>query len=326
MPVNTFISHLDGRDYLDTEPDAYDDWSFRHTTWRGGQIKAVGARHPERDLFESLAQGHPVWETRTVCSKSGMRLRETRKGRIEEFRECRDGEYLALVDFGRDLARVDARELLVDIAVGGQKWRADAPADMDFDQRRMTQWVDIREQAEMPEPDSVSDLTFEKIGGRGSRRTVNSFLEGHEDGFVDHACGGVHTWKAAFVARYEGEIIAALVLAPHPNGKIAAEGEEVVISRIACHPVRPKNTSSWMISKARKWAERDGFERISALAGVDGNRGKVYEAAGFELEDVNEDYLDRDGNKWHKRRYVDELNPEKYAGRDVPMPGVDASA
>jgi hypothetical protein len=194
---------------------------------------------------------------------------------------------------------------------------------MDYDARRMTQWVDVRAQSNVPESDHVDELSFEKIEGRGSRKTVNAFLTGYEDGHVDHACGGVHHWKAAFVARYEGHIVGAIVLAPPQNGVLAAGGEEIVISRIACHPVRPENTATWLIAHARDWAERTGYNRVSALAGVDGNRGLCYEAAGFDLDDEGAGYVGSDANKWHRRRYVDELSPEKYADRDVPLPGVD---
>ncbi|WP_135666604.1 hypothetical protein [Halorhabdus rudnickae] len=84
--------------------------------------------------------------------------------------------------------------------------------------------------------------------------------------------------------------------------------------------------SSWLISKARDWAERAGYSRIAALAGVDGNRGHCYPAAGFELEEKVSQYVDGNGNVWPKRRYVDDLDPETYADRDVPMPGEEPEA
>lgn len=319
----SMIRHTDGAEILDT--GSYDGWSFRHTEGARGEVRSLGGESVEGG-FTRLSQGHPVWSTEAVCSKSGMRLRETRKGRVEEIRECRAEEYVALVDFGEQLQRVDAREILVSHATGGSWSICEAPEGMGFHQQSREEWVDISEESELPEPESTSELTFEKIGGRGAQNEVNSFLEGYEDGAVDHKCGGVHHWKAGFVARYEGHIIGVIVLAPHQNGQIAAEGEEVVISRIACHPSRPHNTSTWLISRARKWAERSGYSRVSALAGVDGNEGSCYKGAGFELEEREEDYVDGNGNKWVKHRYVYELEPEKYDGRDVPMPGEEQAA
>lgn len=317
------LRYTDGTEY--GENDSFSAWSFRHTETRHGEISAIGAERTD-GTFTRLSQGHPVWSTEEVCSKSGMRLRETRKGRVEEIRECADGAYIALVDFGEELCRADAREILVSDATGGSWSVCEPPEGMDFNQQSREEWVDITEETEIPEPESTSDLTFEKIDGRGAQNTVNDFLEGYEDGTVHHGCGGVHHWKAGFVARYEGHIIGAIVLAPHQNGKIAAEGEEIVISRIACHPNRPQNTSTWLISRARKWAERAGYSRVSALAGVDGNQGSCYKGAGFELEEREEGYVDGDGNQWVKHRYVYELEPGKYEGRDVPMPGEESGA
>lgn len=315
------LRYTDGMDYLETAE--YDGWEFTHSTWRDGEVQTLGAENPEIDAFERVSQGNPVWQTRTICSKSGMRLKETRKGIISEIRECRENEYVALVDFGTELARADAREILVSESTELGEWQLECPDKMDFDQKTLEQWVDITEQAEIPEIESTDALSFEKIDGRGSQITVNEFLEGSSDDTVHHSCGGVHHWKAAFVARYQGEIVGAIVLAPHQNGQISSAKEEIVISRIACHPSRPKNTSTWLISRARKWAERAGYSRISALSGVGGNRGQCYQAAGFTLEDENPSYQDGNGDIWHKRRYVSHLEPEKYEGRDVPLPGVD---
>lgn len=313
------LSYTDGRDYLGIDADRFSEWDFR----LGGPSPSTRTllTISPNGAVSRIAVGNYVWETRTLKSKSGMRQLETRRGRIDELQECREGEFLALVDFGRSLARVDARELAVDIATSGDRWTLETPDEMDPADRRITRWVDVRARSDIPEPENPSDLIFEKIDGRGSRKTVNTFLQGYEDGHVDHACGGVHHWKAAFVARYQDHIIGVIVLAPPQNGVLAAEGNEIVISRIACHPVRPPNTSSWLIARARDWAERAGYSRISALAGVDGNRGNCYQGAGFELEGETSEYVDPDGNVWHKRRYVDELEPEKYASRDVPMPG-----
>lgn len=315
------LKYTDGMDY--TGEESFEGWNFRHSEWRGGEVQTLMGHHEELELVQHVSQGNWVWQTEQICAKSGMRQLRTRRGRVAEIRECRSGEYVALIDFGEELARADLRSIVVDIATEGETWALEAPEGMEQTARSMTEWVDVTEEAEIPEIESTDELTFEKIEGRGAQNRVNAFLEGAEDGTVHHGCGGVHHWKAAFVARYDGDIVGAIVLAPPQNGVLAAEGKEIVISRIACHPNRPHNTSTWLISRARKWAERAGYSRISSLAGVDGNEGSCYKGAGFELESEEAGYCDGNGDKWHKRRYVYQLNPEKYAGRDVPMPGVD---
>lgn len=312
------------------ENDDYTDWAFRLGGASESTQTLLGVNE-EDGMVGRLSVGNWVWETRTVTSRAGMRQEETRRGRVAALRECQEG-IVALVDFGRALARVDARAILTAATSESDSeseslvvrdWRTEAPEGMDGEARRMTRWIDVQEASDIPEIESVNALSFEKIEGTGSRIAVNHFLEGSTDGTVDHDCGGVHHWKAAFVAKYEGDVVAALVLAPPQNGVLAASGEEIVISRIACHPSRPPNTSTWMIGHARDWAEREGYSRISSLAGVGGNRGSCYRGAGFTLDDETPDYIDGSGNQWHRRRYVYELEPERFEGRDPPMPGVD---
>lgn len=318
--------HYTDAEYLDETQ--LPEWEFSHgCRRRDGEITVLAAHHPEAGTYQRLCEGNFVWHTRELASKQGMRLRETRRGRVDELRELEGGQYVALVDFGAELARADAREIAVSGSSEGGAWEVCYPPEgVDAGARTQTEWVDVQEEAEVPEPESTSELSFERIQGRGSRKEVNAFLEGYQDGTVSHECGGVHHWKAAFVARYEGHIIGALVLAPHQNGAISSAKEELVISRVACHPSRPKNTSSWMVSRACKWAERKGYSRLSALAGVGGNRGRsTYKGAAFELEEREEGYQDGEGNRWVKHRWVRELEPEKYEGRDVPLPGEPAS-
>lgn len=186
-------------------------------------------------------------------------------------------------------------------------------------------------------PDNPSELTFEKIEGRGSRTEVNNFLDGGHDGLVSHELGGVSSWRVAFVARYGGAIVSALTMHHyHPS----TNGVEIAITRVANHPSAPHNTSTWMIARARKWAERVGYERVATYAGVGGNEGVCYRAAGFDAvgEPVDVEGKDWKGDRadetWLKQKYVYELNPEKYAGKsdewaletvvdDVIVPGAD---
>lgn len=179
--------------------------------------------------------------------------------------------------------------------------RADPDADADD--------VDLR-----VAPDNPSELTFEKIEGAGSRKEVNNFLEGASDGLVFHELGGVSSWKAAFVARYDGAIVSAIVLHHyHPS----TNGEELAITRLANHASAPANTSTWMIARARDWAERAGYDRLATYAGVGGNSGTCYRAAGFEAVGEPEvvtgkSWTGSREEEWRKQKFVYDLEPETY--------------
>ncbi|WP_353635524.1 hypothetical protein ABSL23_15880 (plasmid) [Halobacterium sp. NMX12-1] len=165
-------------------------------------------------------------------------------------------------------------------------------------------------------PDTPSELTFEKIEGRGSRREVNAFLNGARDGLVFHALGGVASWKAAFAARYDGALVSVLVLHHyHPS----TNGREIAVTRLANHTNAPANTSTWMLAHARKWAERAGYDRLATYAGVDGNDGTCYRAYGFQPAgdpvEVSGTTWTGDGAEtetWRKQKYVYDLAPETY--------------
>lgn len=167
--------------------------------------------------------------------------------------------------------------------------------------------------------DSPGQLTFEKIEGPGSRTEVNRFLEGADDGLVFHALGGVSSWKAAFVARHDGDIVSALVLHHyHPS----TNGEEIAITRLAHHTSAPPNTSTWMLSQARKWAERAGYQRLAAFSGVDGNDGTCYNIYGFErdgdpvvTDGTSWGDEDQDNETWVRQKWVYELDPDRYVGK-----------
>jgi len=160
-------------------------------------------------------------------------------------------------------------------------------------------------------PSTPNELTFEKIQGAGSRTEVNNFLEGAEDNLVFHELGGISSWKAAFVARYDGAIVSTIVLHHyHPS----TNGVEIAITRLANHSSAPKNTSTWMLSRARKWAERFGYQRLATYAGVGGNSGVCYRAYGFALEGEpvhvsGKDWTGDNNEEWLKQKYVYDLSP-----------------
>ena len=139
-------------------------------------------------------------------------------------------------------------------------------------------------------PKSVDDL---RLTRERSRNEINNFLE--SDG-VDHKLGGIPGWKAAFGARHESKLIAVCVLG-RPVARMVDEDKEISITRYGSQPERPSNTGSWLIARARQWAFLEGYQRISAHAGVAGNKGTVYSAAGFKL--VREEKAQ--GDSWQSR-------------------------
>ena len=167
---------------------------------------------------------------------------------------------------------------------------------------------------ELPAPESVNQLQIKQLTGDGANATVNHFLNGWYDGRVDHLLGGVTGWKAAFMAYYGDFPIACLVMGRHANPAHDTE-ERIVIDRIASHPNRPPNTSSWLIAQARNWAKREGYDEIVSYSGVAGNDGTCYAASGFDV--VNETIADGagwtnrndraavvDGESWRRRKWV----------------------
>lgn len=136
-------------------------------------------------------------------------------------------------------------------------------------------------------PTSVDDLTLVR---ERERKSVNEFLDQR------HPLGSVPGWKACFSARYKDCIVAVVVIG-RPVSREADDGTELSITRFCRRDDRPDNTGSWLIARARKWVELEGYDTLSAHAGVAGNYGTVYEAAGFECEEV----ASADGTGWTSR-------------------------
>lgn len=142
----------------------------------------------------------------------------------------------------------------------------------------------------LPKPKSVEDLSLTR---ERSRSEVNDFLDAET---VDHELGSVPGWKAAFGARFNGELVAICILG-RPVARHIDANEVISITRFATLPTRPANTGSWLIARARKWALLEGYRKIIAYAGVAGNYGTIYEAAGFKL--VKQD--EAQGDNWSSR-------------------------
>lgn len=137
---------------------------------------------------------------------------------------------------------------------------------------------------QQPTASSTDDLVLTR---ERERMPVNEFLEQR------HPLGSVPGWKACFSARYQDSIVAVVVVG-RPVAREADAGTELSITRYCRRDDRPANTGSWLIARARNWARLEGFDTLSAHAGVAGNYGTVYEAAGFECVDITA----ADGSGW----------------------------
>lgn len=185
----------------------------------------------------------------------------------------------------------------------------ETPPDLTVENPRDTEQYDV----------TASSLEFHHVSGEGSQKFVNNLLAGGPDGRVDHSERGVSKWKAGFVATHNGYVYSVGVVGPPYNR--SHNGSEYTITRLANHPHRPPSTSSWMIARMRDWVRNNtDVERLSALAGVDGNEGTCYRASGFKVaagpKTVTSSGRDKydtprtpanHGEEWTKRRYVSPL-------------------
>jgi len=142
----------------------------------------------------------------------------------------------------------------------------------------------------LPAPESIEEMNLTR---ERSRADINNFLD---SAAVGHELGSIPGWKAAFGARFNGELVAVCVLGRPVARHINAE-KVISITRFAALPTRPANTGSWLIARAREWAYLEGYQKVIAYAGVAGNYGTIYEAAGFELVKKDE----ARGDSWNSR-------------------------
>jgi len=158
-----------------------------------------------------------------------------------------------------------------------------------------------------PTPSSVEDVQLTR---ECNLSTVNDFLERH------HPRGSIPGWKAVFGARYEGHLVALLTLS-RPSSRHADDGTRLEIDRYAIREDRPANLGSWLIAPARRWAALEGYEEIITYAGIAGNVGDAYAAAGFECVETTiadgSGWLDQgdDRDTWadyERRKWVDDLD------------------
>ena len=89
----------------------------------------------------------------------------------------------------------------------------------------------------------------------------------------------------------------ACITLGRPTSTHNDDGTRVEINRYGIRDDRPANTGSWLIAPARDWARLEGYDEIITFAGVAGNYGTTYEAAGFELVETTQ----ADGESWTRR-------------------------
>ncbi|SEO99539.1 hypothetical protein SAMN05216388_102625 [Halorientalis persicus] len=209
----------------------------------------------------------------------------------------------------------ETESMIKDLHGPGHEWRTSPPPEMPDFPRSAAEcgdepdWIFSRwepPRTNVPTAPAAKALDFHHLEGEGALRTVNQFLAGGPDGRVDHRLLGVDGFRHAFGAVYDGHLISVAVLEHGHNREIADYNQTRYLTRLANHPNRPPNTSSWMLGRIRGWLRHNTeISRLIALAGVDGNRGICYAGAGFEHTktlslDSGETSVDEN---WTKRRW-----------------------
>jgi len=162
------------------------------------------------------------------------------------------------------------QQTLVEVSTGGGK-----PADLEN---------------ALPTAPSVDDLTLVR---ERTKAPIDLFLQEH------HHLGTIQGWKACFGARYRGHLVAVCILGRPANPSVD-DGTNIYITRLAARPDRPQNTGSWIIARAREWAALEDYDTLIALAGIAGNPGTVYSAAGFTCENFDDPDIGG-GDSWQSR-------------------------
>ena len=277
------------------------------------------------ELAPTIRVGDHVFERSVIDTRNRFPVPEVkavyRRRVITDVDLARDGSSLT-IGFQE---RFPADESMVaTLHFTDPEWRTYPPAGMpDFPRSNaapggepdwsVTHWEP--ERVTPPPLEDVTDLTVHRVQGRGSRRLVNHLLIGEPDGLIDHRLGGVAKWKAGFIATHNGHPYSVAVLAQPYSYSYDGAREELYVTRLANHPNRPQNTSSWMLARLRDWMrEHTERKRLVAIAGVDDNTGVCYQAAGFELDRVksvsSKEWERREGRSaarqdiWTARRYV----------------------
>lgn len=118
-----------------------------------------------------------------------------------------------------------------------------------------------------------------------------------------HMGGGI-SWCLA--AEYNRQYLAGMVIGkPRHDKKYSAEVKCVEIRRMACIDALPKNTESWMLSKAIWWMRKNtDISRVISYSDKSvGHKGTIYKAANFKLigETAPSKHIFWKGKRYHPR-------------------------
>lgn len=277
------------------------------------------------ELAPTIRGGDHVFERSVIDSRNRFPVPEVkavyRRRVVTDIDLARDGSSLS-IGFRKRLPA--DKSMVATLHSTDPEWRTHPPAGMpdfprsDAELGAETDWEVTHWEPERVTPpplEDVTDLTIHRIQGRGSRQLVNHILIGGPDGLIDHRLGGIAKWKAGFIAIHDGHPYSVAVLAQPYSYSYDGAREELYVTRLANHPNRPPNTSSWMLARLRNWVrEHTERKRLVAIAWIDNNTGVCYQAAGFELDRIktvsSTDWENREGrtvprrDEWTKRRYV----------------------
>lgn len=271
-------------------------------------------------------------------------VRGTKEGPADLPTDEEDAYWYVILTSGRH--RMLCREQDLRKRVNEQKSRDELTGPTDFRDKGRWRRFDPRKRGlgvVEAEPDSDFDdldrvVTPRKASRLDWERTrdlsfTNTFLD--RPALVSHDLGSTNFPVAIFHARspVDGSVVGTVVLkkpssralddwedgGPHNGGT----GTRIEVARLATRVDRPANTASWMLARAARWADQQGFDVIQAYAGMAGNRGTCYDAAGFDVQKEDPDARGddwnsadsrdgrvtvADGGDWHRRRWERGLN------------------
>lgn len=162
---------------------------------------------------------------------------------------------------------------------------------------------------------STDSLVLYAERGRGALKRINGFLTHPE---VDYQYEPItNGYKIALTARYGDTDVATIVLG-RPPSKEADTGDTLSVIRLAAHPARPKNTSSFLLGKACRLTSLMGYNRLVSHAGIAGNTGTSYQAANFKFTGTSRGYSDgrvgrNNHEDYHLRGYSAAVHPDETA-------------
>lgn len=154
-----------------------------------------------------------------------------------------------------------------------------------------------------------------QLSGDGSRTRVNAFLSAH------HYLGPLPGWKAcgALFPPEDDLTIQGVVLLGIPASYILAQRGFLEVRRLCLGPGAPKNSASYLLGWATRWAKANGYPRVVSYADPsaeregcpgDKHRGQIYLAANFRFDGETKDH--RSDGGWSNRptRKTEYLGPK----------------